>query len=124
MYQSLKSALLSSDDIFVQLKGRQTPIRKNKYEELYTAIKNKVTKSSTSYEDLMIIEDCSTNLNRNNKLMNLITGIPQEITISIINEYDKVKIFNEELDVFNCLNFIKNNNFNIEKQDEIYIIGS
>ena len=116
--------VLSSDDIFVQDKGRQTPIRKNKYEELYTAIKNKVTKSSTSYEDLMIIEDCSTNLNRNNKLMNLITGIPQEITISIINEYDKVKIFNEELDVFNCLNFIKNNNFNIEKQDEIYIIGS
>ena len=115
--------VLSSDDIFVQEKGRQTPIRKNKYEELYTAIKNKVTKCAT-YEDLMIIEECSVNLSRNNQLMNLITGIPKEISKLIIQEYDKVKKFNDDLDVFNCLNFIRNNNFNIEKHDIIYIVGS
>ena len=115
--------VLSSDDIFVQEKGRQTPIRKNKYEELYTAIKNKVTKCAT-YEDLMIIEECSANLSRNNQLMNLITGIPKEISKLIIHEYDKVKKFNDDLDVFNCLNFIRNNNFNIEKHDIIYIVGS
>ena len=115
--------VLSSDDIFVQEKGRQTPIRKNKYEELYTAIKNKVTKCAT-YEDLMIIEECSANLSRNNQLMNLITGIPKEISNLILQEYDKVKKFNDDLDVFNCLNFIRNNNFNIEKHDIIYIVGS
>lgn len=115
--------VLSSDDIFIQEKGRQTPIRKNKYEELYTAIKNKVTKCAT-YEDLMIIEECSANLSRNNQLMNLITGIPKEISNSILHEYDKVKKFNDDLDVFNCLNFIRNNNFNIEKHDIIYIVGS
>ena len=115
--------VLSSDDIFVQEKGRQTPIRKNKYEELYTAIKNKVTKCAT-YEDLMIIEECSVNLSRNNQLMNLITGIPKEISKLIIQEYDKVKKFNDDLDVFNCLNFIRNNDFNIEKHDIIYIVGS
>lgn len=115
--------VLSADDIFVQEKGRQTPIRKPRYEELYKAIKNKVLKCA-NYEDLMIIEEHSSNLDRNNQLMNLITGIPNHISNSIIEEYEKVAVSNDELDVFNCLNFVRNNNFNIEKRDLVYINGS
>lgn len=96
--------VLSDDDIFTQKGKRQTPIRKDKFDLLFRTIKRKITKKA-SYDDLLFLEQYSTNLNRNNQLMNLLTQIPSHIKDEIIQELEFITEHNNSLNNFDCYQF-------------------